>query len=351
MNRIQQTYLLSIDRKLNRSRGRTIMAIILYPPTIDWTWMKQRPQQLLSRFAANGHTVYYANRNQKDGLSIEVEPRLYVIPNWDLWVQEDLPIIRKNSNEPIGIWCSNPRIAWKLPYSLVDWVIYDCVDDFAEWHPYEKDMIRHADIIICTSQRIYQRMKRISHLPTYLVRNGYDPNMGLHLPPTTIQSERILGYVGAWAPWIHTSILNRCSQLTSTLVQVIGPEFGRKFPLYSDIKFFNKIPHDQIAQHIRQFAICLIPFRINAITLATNPVKAYEYLASGKPVISTALPECAIMKPHIDIANNIHTFIDLVEWRLKDPGDPQPRIDFALQNTWQHRYFEIKQCLPKEFLF
>ncbi|MDQ0417006.1 glycosyltransferase involved in cell wall biosynthesis [Croceifilum oryzae] len=327
------------------------MAILIYPPTIDWTWMKQRPQQILSQFAADGHTVYYANRTQTTEPLTEVRPRLYVVSNWDVWVNEELPIIQKASQEPIGIWCSNPLLAKDLPDHLVDWVVYDCLDDFAQWHPYEPEMLQKADVIFCTSERIYKRFKRISDLPIYLVRNGYDPSMELHLLPATAPSSKpILGYMGAWAPWVHLSILQRCAQLPNATVQVIGPEFGSKFVSHPTIQFLDNIPHHQLNQHIQHFSVCLIPFRINAITLATNPIKAYEYLASGKPVISTALPECRGMSPYIDIAENMRNFVELVEWRLKEPGDAESRIQYALSNTWEHRYFEIKQHLPNHFL-
>lgn len=327
------------------------VAIILYPPTIDWTWMKQRPQQILSQFAADGHTVYYANRTQTEEPLTEVIPGLYVISNWDIWVSEELPNIQKTSHEPIGIWCSNPLLAKSLPYHLVDWVVYDCVDDFAEWHPYEIEIFQKADIIFCTSERIYKRIERMSNLPIHLVRNGYDPSMGLHLnTDTTTLSKPILGYVGAWAPWIHLSILQRCAQLPTAIVQVIGPEFGSKFITHPTIQFLDNIPHFKLNQYIQHFSVCLIPFRINAITLATNPVKAYEYLASGKPVISTALPECRAMSPYIDIAKDMRNFVELVEWRLKEPGDSGSRIQYALSNTWEHRYLEIKQHLPRHFL-
>ncbi|TCP64589.1 glycosyltransferase [Baia soyae] len=327
------------------------MAILIYPPTIDWTWMKQRPQQILSQFAADGHTVYYANRTQTAESLTEVRPRLYVVSNWDTWVNEELPVMKKTSHEPIGIWCSNPLLVKSLPDHLVDWVVYDCLDDFAEWHPYEPDMLQKADVIFCTSERIYQRMKRMSNLPIYLVRNGYDPGMELHLlPAATPSSKSILGYMGAWAPWIHLSILQRCAQLPNANVQVIGPEFGSKFVNHSSIQFLDNIPHHQLNQYIQHFTVCLIPFRINAITLATNPIKAYEYLASGKPVISTALPECRTMCPYIDVAENMRHFVELVEWRLKEPGDSESRIQYALSNTWEHRYLEMKQHLPAHFL-
>ena len=50
-------------------------------------------------------------------------------------------------------------------------------------------------------------------------------------------------------------------------------------------------PYETLPSYLANIDVCLIPFKINQITLASNPIKMYEYLAAGKPVVSTALPE------------------------------------------------------------
>ncbi|MNP64339.1 putative teichuronic acid biosynthesis glycosyltransferase TuaH [compost metagenome] len=101
-------------------------------------------------------------------------------------------------------------------------------------------------------------------------------------------------------------------------------------------------PHHQLPGYLRLLDVCLIPFRLNPLTLATNPIKAYEYLAAGKPVISSNLPECRLMQPFVDVASSPEVFLSLAAARLSDPGDCEARRQFALQHTWAHRAQEIE---------
>src|SRR5262249_58670192 len=57
-------------------------------------------------------------------------------------------------------------------------------------------------------------------------------------------------------------------------------------------------------QYLYNFDVCVIPFKLNPITEATDPVKLYEYLSGGKPVVSAPLPELAPYRDHLYIAEN-----------------------------------------------
>lgn len=75
---------------------------------------------------------------------------------------------------------------------------------------------------------------------------------------------------------------------TSNIV-IIRIEFDKKFRLHDapNITYLGHLPHSELVAHLQTFSVCLIPFKINSITLATNPVKMYEYLATGKPIVSS----------------------------------------------------------------
>lgn len=332
------------------------MSVIIYPPTIDWTWMKQRPQQLLSQLSEKGYQVYYCNYTQKDLPVEKISPHLYLVHNHQRWVQEELPRIRQGSE--IGVWCSLPKQAKSLSVYRADWIIYDCIDEFSEWMFYEKEMAELATGIVCSSERLYKRMKQIApNKKVILVRNGYDPAMNLHqsvdlpIPVDFPQDTNIhwIGYVGAWAPWVDEQLVKRLTQLPGIKVMVIGPEFGRKMNLKDlpDLVYLGMKPHQILPNYIKRFSICIIPFRITSLTLATNPVKAYEYLASGTPTISTDLPEACLMKPYVDAANGLENFIELVKHRLVNPGDRKARIQFALNNTWKARSDQVERLLKE----
>ena len=99
-----------------------------------------------------------------------------------------------------------------------------------------------------------------------------------------------------------------------------------------------------------------MPFKVNELTLATNPVKIYEYLAAGKPVVSTSLPEVEMMGDVVYTARNSEEFIEKIKRALEENSDEkqQQRIAFSRSNDWQNCYemiaekiYDIKQHMPK----
>ncbi|WP_078381391.1 glycosyltransferase [Sutcliffiella halmapala] len=320
------------------------MDIIIYPPTIDWTFMKQRPQHLMKQFADQGYLVFYCNQTSQQMEIEEISPNLFLVHDHDKWLNMTLPTLRKKNNSKVGIWCTWPQLVDSLHQYEADWIIYDCVDEFPRMLAFERKMIDASTAIVCTAERIFSRLRRkYPEKKIKLIRNAYDKDMGLHLQKNnrsiSHKQKKSIGYIGAWAPWIDDRLISRiATKMKDVEIVIIGTEFGKKFNLNNpNVTFLGHLPHKDLAEYLTSFSACLIPFRINPITRATNPVKMYEYLATGKPVISTNLPECSLVHQHVDIANSHVEFMEKLSYRLHDPGNLQNRINFALQNTWEHR--------------
>ncbi len=99
----------------------------------------------------------------------------------------------------------------------------------------------------------------------------------------------------------------------------------------------------EIPSLLRSFDVCIIPFQINDVTSATDPVKLYEYFSQGKPVISTAMQELKRIENLLYLARDQKDFLRKLDLALQedDPGLRQQRIDFAKQNSWAVRYREM----------
>ncbi|MDX5475381.1 MAG: glycosyltransferase [Bacillaceae bacterium] len=327
------------------------MDIIIYPPTINWSFMKQRPQQLMKQFAEKGYRVYYCNMTQSNKEIEEISTNLYLVHNHERWLKEELPNMRNQIKGKVGVWCSWAKLATTLSQYNPDWIIYDCVDEFVDWLKYEPEMIRVADAIVCTAERLEKRLRRAHpDKNVYLIRNAYDQEMNLHqIEDNNLEDKQVVGYIGAWAPWLDEKLIGKlASSMTDINIVVIGAEFGKRFNLHHipNITFLGHKKHEELKQYIKKFSVCIIPFHVNQVTLATNPVKMYEYLATGKPVVSTNLPECFLCE-HVDVASNHMEFINTVKKRLRDPGESKYRIDFALQNTWSDRADEAIRIIKK----
>ncbi|AFC32436.1 group 1 glycosyl transferase [Paenibacillus mucilaginosus 3016] len=330
--------------------------LFVYPPTIDWGWMKQRPQQIMSGLAARGHTVYFCNKTRREAAVETLAPGLHLVHDHDAWLQGQWPAIRDRSAEPSVVWVTLPGLAPTIHRYGASLTVYDCVDEFPEWLRDEHPLAEMADVIFCTAERIRQRLRRrYPGRRTELVRNAYDTAMGLHSRPSAPLAKPPdlpnhpgpwIGYIGAWAPWVDEALLRRLARsLPEADILIVGPEFGRKYARDPKLHFLGLKPHAELPLYMDWCSLFLIPFRPNGVTLATNPVKAYEYLATGKPVIATDLPECRRMAPFVDCAGNHGEFLRLTASRLQDAGDRAARTAYALQHTWAHRASEVEEVL------
>ena len=96
--------------------------------------------------------------------------------------------------------------------------------------------------------------------------------------------------------------------------------------------------------------MAIIPFRRTALTEATNPVKAYEILAAGKPLVAVPLPEIARMRPHVRLASTSEEFERQIAEALADPSaGAEERRAFAREHTWERRFETLEPALAPLF--
>src|SRR4030095_9264947 len=95
----------------------------------------------------------------------------------------------------------------------------------------------------------------------------------------------------------------------------------------------------------------ILPFKRLPLTEATNPVKAYEILASGKPLVSVPIPEMASLAPLVRLASTADEFETEILAALKDETEEiaEQRRSFARENTWEKRYEELAPAVCGAF--
>jgi len=316
------------------------MPTIIYPPSIPWNWMFQRPQQILGQFSSSGHTVLYE------------EPGTFPHPQ----VKSLAPtLLLCQGISALNIPHPRPRILWLTVPSHInlieayspDLIIYDAVDEpkneFASWAPYYPAILERADLIFCSSRSIYDYFFN-RHPHVYLVPNGVDY---VHFSPTPNKrpadlptGKPIIGYSGAMAPWVDWELLKVCIQENPGINFVfIGALFQlNKFPLKSKNVFYLGLkPYQQLPAYLHHFNVGLIPFLQTEMTKGCNPIKLYEYYATGIRVLGTPLPELLTI-PNINLESNPHLFSLRLRYLLEgnDSGKSE-RMAFAHANDWGER--------------
>ncbi|MCI3926312.1 glycosyltransferase [Paenibacillus sp. TRM 82003] len=337
------------------------MAVVIYPPTIDWDWMKQRPQQLMEQFARDGHEVYYCNKTQLPGRpNTDPLPGLTIVHDNKAFIRQDIPRLKREGKKLL-VWATCSKHYIFLEQYLPDLVIYDYVDDFPIWAPYFRKMLDTADIVFATARSLKEQVEEANPLiRCELVPNG----VSLEQFRSTRDEEEpmpedfpkgdgpVIGYVGAWAHWVDGPLVELVAErFPEARIVLIGPEFGAKANFSTpNLHYLGLKPHDVLRRYVSRFDACIIPFSLNGITHATNPVKMYEYLASGKPVVSTDLPETRGV-PHVYNGATHEAFIEALRRVLSpDFAFDQQRVDAWLSaHTWRRRYEMIRATLADQF--
>lgn len=322
------------------------MPTIIYPPSIPWSWMFQRPQQLLGQFSASGLTVLYEDFGN------------FPKPN----VKSLSPsFLLCQGSSALSIPHPRPRILWLTVPSHInliqnydpDLVIYDAVDEpkeeFASWAPHYPAILERADLIFCSSRTIYDYFFP-RHPRVHLVPNGVEfvhfSPLPRYRPSDLPIGKPIIGYSGAMAPWVDWELLKFAIQENPEFNFVfLGALFQlNKFPLnYRNVFYLGLKPYHELPSYLHYFDIGLIPFLQTEMTKGCNPIKLYEYYAAGIQVLGTPLPELLAI-PRINLESDPYLFSDRLRYLLevKDTCRAE-RMTYALANDWSERVGRILQ--------
>jgi glycosyltransferase involved in cell wall biosynthesis len=229
-------------------------------------------------------------------------------------------------------------------------VIYDLIDLWEsglgwEWYTAEteKKIISHADVLICSAASLKTKLEHLSGRPVHLVPNGvnidlFNKERHVKRPPDLPSSAPIIMYIGAlWGQWFDWDLLREVSEAYGNASTVcIGDYKGQcPFPL-RNVYFLGLKPQQAIPGYLKYADVCIIPFKINEVTQAVNPLKVYEYLAMGKAVVATDMIELRGM-PGVYNAKDHREFIDHISLALSAPADSTTVDEFVQASSWKQR--------------
>lgn len=372
-----------------------------------WSFLWQRPQQIMSRLCAR-HDILYVDppfpvaEEQVRGISND-ESGTLIVKNLQT-INDALQIFRPleisrfsypdlDSNELLKmnqelLQCQIQKalfqLGWQHPLlwlydprnvNLVDQlnpcgVIYDCVDSFRSFswsHPHvsiwEEALVDRADVVLATSRALYQERLRKNRY-TFLVPNAADykhfsPWQGYEKPAdiTAISRPR-LGFIGAIYEWVDLELLQVIADKSPAWnLVLIGPkQHGLQLPERSNIHWLGQRGYAELPAYVHSFDVALIPFLVNETTQHANPIKFWEYLAAGKPVVSTLLPEIPDVpgvvwrsENHSMFCNHCAQALELVQHPLSRNKIITKARAIAYANSWENRCKRILRILVSHF--
>jgi glycosyltransferase involved in cell wall biosynthesis len=159
-----------------------------------------------------------------------------------------------------------------------------------------------------------------------------------------------IGYFGLINSWVDLDLIARLADKhPDWQFTFIGPSQlpAGAHPRRPNIHYLGPRSYDELPQHAAEFDVALIPFKMNALTQAVNPLKLLEYFSLGLPVVSSPLPEVVKFAEHLFLADDEDGFERAIASALGDRSRERRalRQRIAEGNSWQKRAVELRQWI------
>jgi len=241
--------------------------------------------------------------------------------------------------------------------------VYYCVDDWSElpgldgrlWRQLEDKLLNSVDAFVATSDDLmqkWQRQRPSMYLPHGVDCEHFSHNLVDHDPVPELEGIKgpVAGFFGIIGPWVDLDVLGKLSDRFKKVSFVfIGKNNVNLNGLqYRDNMFFlGSVPYTELPRFAAYFQVGLIPFVVNKLTRAVNPLKLLEYFALGLPVLATRLPELEGTAGPLYLASSTEEFCVLLNAILSEEGclRSNEAVRIARENTWDARAEQLSEFI------
>ncbi len=339
---------------------------------LRWDFVYQRPQHIISRMAKDRKILMieepWYRPEEKESRLIKVNDNLHVLqPNVHTIeeIESILPQYISSKNINTG-WFYSASFVPLLTSFEFNTIVYDCMDELSLFKgapekliEQEKYLVAHADVVFTGGKSLYESKSQLhgnAHcFPSSVDQEHFEKALnGVAIPDdiATIPGP-IVGYFGVIDERLDLNLLNEIAQQKPDVSFVmIGPlaKIGEHdLPRPKNIHYLGMKDYKELPGYLKAFSIAMMPFALNDATKYISPTKTLEYMAAGKPIISTAITD--VVRDYKDCVKIIHSadeFAHAIDDILADTPDVFMKYEYTeiLKNTsWDSTVEKMKTLI------
>ena len=381
---------------------------VLCISSIDWDFIWQGHQEIMSTLAAEGHRVLFLENTGVRAPRVADLPRVRQrIRNWwrgtkgfrqerpNLFVYS--PLVLPLPYSRVARWINT----WLLLRALKRWMnatgfyrpivwtflptplaldlirgvdprltIYYCIDDLASSSPgarrisqSEVMLFRRADLVFVTSEKLRRRAAEHGaqvHLFPFGV--SFDRFDAVRANPDAVPDDiralkrPVVGYVGGLHQWVDQDLVARAAASAPDITfALVGPAQTDVAALERcpNVRLLGTRPHADVPRYVKAFDVGIVPYRLTEYTANVYPTKLNEYLVMGIPVVATDLPEINRFNAEhgdlVRVARDPDAFSAAIRASLgaSSPSEISRRIAAAHANSWDRRIAEMSTLIDE----
>jgi UDP-galactopyranose mutase len=344
---------------------------------LRWNFVYQRPQHLMGRCARERRVFFVEEPESCDTpahMEMEKDPSGVIVVKpylpFGLTEEETNAAMQKLVDQLLAeeidefiLWYYSPMALNFSRHLEPALTVYDCMDELslfkgapAKLKEIEQELISRADLIFTGGQTLYES-KRNGHDNVYLFPSSIDAaHFGQARKKQPDPADQVsiphprLGFFGVIDERMDLELLSELAQARPNWhVVVLGPVVKidpESLPKLPNIHYLGMKTYDQLPAYLANWEIALLPFALNDSTRFISPTKIPEYLAGGKPVVSTPIQD--VINPYgkeklVSIATTAGDFVtaieDILKMRKEETASWLTRVEQQLsQNSWDYTW-------------
>lgn len=312
---------------------------------VDWSENLQRARLVLRSDRATFQRRFDETRDSAGGHPFEIADQvdraslMFESPYQERLEQEIVAHVAAWQRNPLVLWLYSPVLVNFIDLLNPDLVVFDVMDDLVSFRfasdrlvSQERELMARADLLFAGGPTLFET-RRSRHPDAHLFPSGVD---GAHFARSLADDLRIpepmralpnpiIGYFGVIDERIDFGLLRDVALARPDWSFVmVGPLLKvheDRLPRVPNLHFLGRREYEELPSHLKAFDVAMMPFAVNEATRSISPTKTLEYMAAGRPVVSTPIRDViSLYGAVVRVAGTTGGFVEAIQAAL-DEGD------------------------------